>query len=216
MRTLKLLLTCALGALAGCATVSVTSTQDITVHALDGRERPVAGLTCAASNEHGEQAFTSPSATVTVRRSFSELEIECRRGNEEVAKATVVPRRDRLEQALIPFGSVAVAIDHLTGRLYSYPTVVRIRIGKHLRFEHSTEAQAAADLGTLGDPTVADVQATPARRSPLPPAVAAQRPTRSIRATPDRAKTTVARVVSPPPATEPAPIIPGVNAPLTW
>lgn len=96
MRTLKLLLTCALGPLAGgCATVSVTSTQDITVHALDSRERPVVGLTCAASNVHGEHVFASPSATVTVRRSYSELEIECRSGSEEVAKGTVVPRRDR-------------------------------------------------------------------------------------------------------------------------
>jgi hypothetical protein len=60
------------------------------------------------------------------------------------------------------------------------------------------------------------VLTTPARRAPLPPAVAAQRPTQSIRATPERATATVARTVRPPAAAETAPIIPGVNAPLTW
>jgi hypothetical protein len=81
---------------------------------------------------------------------------------------TVVPRRHGLEQALVPFGSVAVAIDHISGHLYAYPTVVRLRLGQHLRFEFSTEARAAGLIATVGDTMVVDLGATPAPREPLP------------------------------------------------
>lgn len=159
--------------LSGCGTITQTSTQLITVHALDARDRPVAGLKCKASNLMGEQSFNSPSAQISVRRSASDLEIECREASgNEVAKGTVQPRRDWLEQALVPFGSVAVAVDHLTGHLYAYPTVVRLQLGKHLRFQHSEESRPTAVLATLGDTLVADVAAAPPATAPLPPAAA--------------------------------------------
>jgi hypothetical protein len=79
----------------------------------------------AAAAASGESTVTTPAIDVPVRRSFSDLQIECRRGN-DVAMGTVVPRRHGLEQALVPFGSVAVAIDHISGHLYAYPTVVRL------------------------------------------------------------------------------------------
>lgn len=203
---------------AGCATVSTPSTQDITVHALDARERPVAGLECVASNAEGEQRFTSPTATVRVRRSASELQIECRRAGEEVARATVVPRRDWLEQALLPFGWVAVTVDHMTGHLYTYPIVVRMRLGKHLRFEHSPEAQASQELATLGDTQVVDLQAGAVARQPLP-ATRATVPPAGPAAEPNPGRPP-ARVRAERPRPAPPPVnptvVPGVNAPLTW
>jgi hypothetical protein len=219
MRALKILLLFASAAsLAGCATVSTAPTQDITVHALDARERPVAGLECVALNAEGEQRFTTPSATIRVRRSHSELRIDCRRGDEDVAKAVVVPRRDWLEQALLPFGWVAVTVDHVTGHLYTYPTVVRMRLGKHLRFEHSQEAQASQELATLNDAQVVDLQAGAVTRQPMPGPRAATAPAvpqaeagpakPPVRARADRPRAT------PPPVNQN--VVPGVNAPLTW
>lgn len=155
--------------LSGCGTISLPSHQPLQILAFDALDRPVAGLDCTVSNTAGEWQVKTPATDVPVRRSFSDLEIACRRGN-EVAMGTVVPRRDRVEQALVPFGSVAVAIDHLTGHLYSYPTVVRLRLGQHLRFEFSTEARAAGLIATVGDTLVVDLAATPAPQQPLPAA----------------------------------------------
>jgi hypothetical protein len=154
-------------ALAGCSTVMLPSQQEVQILAFDAADRPVTGMTCKVSNQMGESTVTTPAIDVPVRRSFSDLQIECRRGN-DVAMGTVVPRRHGLEQALVPFGSVAVAIDHISGHLYAYPTVVRLRLGQHLRFEFSTEARAAGLIATVGDTMVVDLGATPAPREPLP------------------------------------------------
>jgi hypothetical protein len=128
---------------------------------------------------------------------------------------TVAARRDGLEQALVPFGSVAVAIDHLTGHLYSYPTVVRLRVGQHLRFEFSNEARAAGLIATVGETMVVDLGATPAPREPLPDTAAgsaaikpasAARPARRASVRPATAK-----------AVRPAPVAtPRPSAPANW
>jgi hypothetical protein len=154
-------------ALAGCGTVMLPSQQEVQILAFDAADRPVTGMTCKVSNQVGEWTVTTPAIDVPVRRSFSDLQIECRRGN-DIAMGTVVSRRHGLEQALVPFGSVAVAIDHISGHLYAYPTVVRLRLGQHLRFEFSTEARAAGLIATVGDTMVVDLGGTPAPRESLP------------------------------------------------
>lgn len=216
----------------GCGTISLPSHQPLQILAFDALDRPVAGLECTVSNSAGQWQVKTPATDVPVRRAFSDLEIDCRRGS-EVAMGTVVPRRDRVEQALVPFGTVAVAIDHLTGHLYSYPTVVRLRLGQHLRFEFSTEARAAGLIATVGDTMVVDLGATPAPRQPLPAAGAtttstavvskpATRPAaRAARASPAAGATTTARKPAAPggsaaSAASPAPAAAARSAPLTW
>lgn len=203
---------------AGCATVTVSGEQPIQVLAFDAQDRPVTGLECRLSNLMGEWRARTPATEIAVRRSHSDLEIECRRGK-DVAMGTLSPRRDRVEQAMLPFGSVGVAIDHLTGHLYSYPNVVRLRLGQHLRFEFSTEARAAGLVATVGEGTVADIGAGAAPRQPLPAAAthasetaaAAVRPARPARAVP----TSPAR--KPPTTSAPAAVAaPRPSAPLTW
>lgn len=207
----------------GCGTISLPSHQPLQILAFDALDRPVAGLECTVSNSAGQWQVRTPATDVPVRRAFSDLEIDCRRGS-EVAMGTVVPRRDRVEQALVPFGSVAVAIDHLTGHLYSYPTVVRLRLGQHLRFEFSTEARAAGLIATVGDTMVVDLGATPAPQQPLPAAVAAAdkpaaRPAaRAARSSPAASATATARKPARPaaPTASPAPAAATRSAPLTW
>lgn len=216
----------------GCGTISLPSHQPLQILAFDALDRPVAGLECTVSNSAGQWQVKTPATDVPVRRAFSDLEIDCRRGS-EVAMGTVVPRRDRVEQALVPFGTVAVAIDHLTGHLYSYPTVVRLRLGQHLRFEFSTEARAAGLIATVGDTMVVDLGATPAPRQPLPAAITATTATaathkpatrpaaRAARASPAAGATTTARKPAPPggsaaSAASPAPAAAARSAPLTW
>lgn len=199
--------------LAGCATLSVPSRQSIQILAFDALDRPVPNMECRLTNDHGEARARTPAFDVPVQRSGSDLEIECRRGS-EVAMGTVAPRRDRMEQAMLPFGSLAVAFDHLTGHLYSYPTVIRLRIGQHLRFEFSTEARAAGLIATVGESTSVDLGAAATPRQPLPAAEA-------IAVTPVHATAAPLRPAKPAAARPARPSAPAADeqrrsAPLTW
>jgi len=155
---------CALG---GCATVTQSPTQALQVLVLDAQDRPVRGMACRATNGVSEADFTTPVTEISIQRTGADLEIECHH-DAEVAKGSVSPRRDGLEQALIPFGSLAVALDHMTGKMYSYPTMIRMRLGKHLRFEHSDEARATKEVATIGETLVADINTARTPRVPLP------------------------------------------------
>jgi len=118
----------------GCATVDGTPMQAISVYVADGLDRPVEGMRCRLANGAADHFGTTPIFDVQVRRSASDLEIECRRGG-LLARGTAVSRGSALASVMLPGGTAALLIDHLTGYRYAYPTTLRLRIGEHLFFD---------------------------------------------------------------------------------
>jgi hypothetical protein len=139
--------------LGGCSTLHGDFHQTLQVDALDAHDRPVEGMRCQIGSGASAKTFVTPAKDVRVRRGFESLNIECRLDG-LVATATVKPRRERMEEALLPFGSVGVFVDHLSGSLYAYPTSLHLRVGQHLVLEHGGEAQVVQS-----DPVQAEPQA---------------------------------------------------------
>jgi hypothetical protein len=132
----------------GCATVTGESTQRVSIVALDDADRPVP-MRCRVSNGAAEYFGDAPMHDVMVRRSASNLEIECRRGA-LVARGTAISRGGVASalQAVLPGGTAMVAIDHLTGYHYAYPAEIRVRIGEHLVFDRAApRGELQADTG---------------------------------------------------------------------
>lgn len=204
LRCVVLLLLAAVIAIAsGCATLTGTSMQAVDIVTVDVRDRLVAGMHCEVTHNGGIESFKSPNATLSIRRGSEPLEIECTRG-ESIARGTAIARGENaMAHSFIPGGAFGAMIDHLSGHMYSYPTPLRLRVGEHLRFEHSDAATATlvAPVGSqlaagnvvpirptaaVTAPTVAAsavsagaVKATPiapARAKPVAPAPAARPP----------------------------------------
>jgi hypothetical protein len=137
--------------LAGCATLTGSSTQTIDVSTVDARDRPVRGMTCTLSHGPGTYVFDTPVTEFEIKRSASDLEIECRRGS-QIARGTVVSHGESaMAHAFIPGGSIATLVDYATGAMYTYPSPLRLKIGQHLRFEAGGEARATV-VATVGAP----------------------------------------------------------------
>ncbi len=139
--SLNLALGCTAMLLAGCATVTGTSTQSVSVLVVDKHDRPINDMRCRIINGSAEYVGNSPMFGVQVRRSSSDLEIECRKG-QHLARATAVSRGKGLVTllpAMLPGGTAMMAIDHLSGYRYSYPTSMRLRVGEHIVFDASDE-----------------------------------------------------------------------------
>ncbi|HEX4598042.1 MAG TPA: hypothetical protein VH278_09670 [Burkholderiaceae bacterium] len=126
--------------LAGCSTVRGDFHQNLQIDALDAHDRPVDGMRCQVGSGSSAQTFVTPAKDVRVRRAMEPLNIECQLDS-RIATATVKARRERMEEALLPFGSVGVFVDHLSGSLYAYPTTLHLRVGQHIVLEHGGEAQ---------------------------------------------------------------------------
>jgi hypothetical protein len=105
-------------------------------------------MRCRVINGSAEYYGDSPMYDVPVRRSFSDLEIECRRGA-LMARGTAISRSGMsLLQGMLPGGSALIAVDHLSGYLYTYPADIRVRAGEHLVFDSERpRGELAADTG---------------------------------------------------------------------
>ncbi len=128
-------------AAAGCATVTGTPTQPVSIQTVDAFGRPVDGMRCRVANSAADYFGSTPMFDLQVRRSSSDLEVECRRGP-LVARGTAVSRGTHLASAILPGGTAAVVIDHLTGYRYAYPSRLQLRVGEHLVFDSNSTAPA--------------------------------------------------------------------------
>ncbi len=128
--------------LGACSTLSGDFHQKLQIDALDAENHAVDGMQCQIGTGASAKTVVTPAIDVRVRRSALPLQIECRRDS-LVAAATVKPRRERMEEALLPFGSAGVFVDHLSGALYSYPTALHLRVGQRVVLEHGEEAKIA-------------------------------------------------------------------------
>ncbi len=137
-------------ALGGCATISGSPLQDVSIQTVDASDKPVAGMRCHAKNGAEEYFGNSPMFNLEVRRSSSNLEIECRRGN-LVARGTAVSRGEGLLAAALPGGTAAIVIDHISGYRYSYPSWILLRVGEHLVFDASDDTFSHPVRGLQAD-----------------------------------------------------------------
>jgi len=147
------LLSVAALALAGCATVTGTPNQSISIQTVDALDRPITGMRCRVSNSSADYFGDSPMRDLQVRRSSSDLEIECHRGS-LIARGTAVSRGsvvDGAVKALLPGGTAMLAIDHLSGYRYAYPDWIRLRVGEHLVFDADRQERGKPAQGMLAD-----------------------------------------------------------------
>ena len=157
--------------LGGCSTLTGDFHQKLQIEAVDAQNLPVEGMLCRVGSGESAKVVKTPAHDVQVRRSAVALTIECQR-DALLATATVQPRRERMEEALLPFGSVGVFIDHLSGSLYSYPTALRLRVGQHVVLEHGGQAQEASSDSIAPPTEAANAAARAVESAAAQPAVA--------------------------------------------
>jgi hypothetical protein len=134
--------------LGGCATVNGTPMQAVSIQAVDAFDRPVDGMRCRIVNDAADYFGTTPIFDLQVRRSSSDLEIECRRGS-LLARGTAVSSGSMLASVLLPGGTAALIIDHISGYRYSYPSRLKLRIGEHLVFDDDATAPTRLNDGKV-------------------------------------------------------------------
>jgi hypothetical protein len=125
----------------GCATLARDGEQsiDIVVRDMDGRQ---VAARCSVSNGSSVVTGNAPMFHLPVDRSGSNLKIECQPdGGLPVARAQVISRTvSNLIVVVQPVASTL--IDHMTGRLYDYPSRIVLVSGRSRVFDKSTDGDA--------------------------------------------------------------------------
>ena len=115
----------------GCATVTGSETQVVSVETLEATRSPVGGADCKLTNDQGYWNVRSP-GVVTVRKSAEDLLVHCVLDSQPPGSTRAMSRANAgmIGNVLIG-GLIGAAIDHSSGKAYDYPRVIQVVLGAH-------------------------------------------------------------------------------------
>lgn len=125
--------------LSGCASITGSSTQNISIQtrAPDGKE--VKEAQCDLINKRGTYFVTTP-GTIMISRSNDDLTVTCRKDGLENGRAGVVSNTKGSMFGNILFGGgIGAIVDHNTGSAYEYPNFVQVVMGSNITIGRKSE-----------------------------------------------------------------------------
>lgn len=146
MKEIKYLAALGVLLLSGCASITGDTVQSIRVEAkmVDGSE--VKDAECELFNEYGSFKVKTP-GNVMVRRSSTDLNVQCKKETLPTASAKAVSRANGGMWGNIIFGGgVGAIIDHSKGTAYTYPQWLQMTFGKVLSFDRSDDKDGQPSL----------------------------------------------------------------------
>jgi hypothetical protein len=114
--------------LSGCASIVSGQNQSLSVTAKN-KGGDVSGAKCALNNDKGTWYVTTP-GSVTVRRSFNDLSVNCALDGLDPGIAVVKSATKGMAFGNILFGGlIGAGVDTATGAAYDYPEIINVDLG---------------------------------------------------------------------------------------
>lgn len=138
-------------ALAGCATITGSENQSVSVTTRTEAGVVVEKAECKLANDKGAWTVITP-AIVMVTRSAEDLQLECSREGHPTGLAKAISRAHGAMFGNIIFGGgIGAIIDHSRGTGYDYPDVIDVIMGKSIVLDRHEQQRSPAP-GTSGSP----------------------------------------------------------------
>ena len=113
----------------GCASITGTTLQPMTVETREKGGKEVTGVACDLNNNKGKWSVTTPGSLV-VNRPNDNLLVVCRKEGHESGTASVVSSvKGAMFGNIIFGGGIGAIIDHSSGSAYEYPQLIQIEMG---------------------------------------------------------------------------------------
>ncbi len=126
---LKLLAAATVVLLTGCASITGSQNQPISVRSSCGPTQQVSGAACRLSNDKGEWFVNSTPGTVTVKKAFGDVAIECAKpGLGSGSRVYKSNANGSVFGNLLAGGLVGYAVDAGTGAGFDYPQSMSVEI----------------------------------------------------------------------------------------
>jgi hypothetical protein len=165
VRLQNLLLAVLLGPLAGCASITGSSTQSISIEAVERTGTRVVAE-CRLSNDKGNWTVKTPSH-VSVGRSGEDLSVQCTADGQDPGLVKVVSRANGGMVGNIVFGGVVGALVDNSGAGYDYPDLVRVVMGASLVTDKRDQASGSSPPPSPAAPPPPQAAPPPAGRATM-------------------------------------------------
>jgi hypothetical protein len=127
--------------LAGCASITGNTNQNVSVQTKEPTGAEVVGANCELSNSKGKWFVVTP-GTVGIHRSNDDIQILCRKDGYEPGKNGIVSETKGMMFGNIIFGGgIGAIVDHSSGAAYEYPSLFQILMSKLQNSERIISAQ---------------------------------------------------------------------------
>lgn len=121
--------------LIGCASITGTTGQSVSIETLEKSGKSVAGASCELTNSKGKWFINTP-GTVAIRRSNDDMSILCKKDGLDPGLATVVSdTKGMMWGNILVGGGIGALVDHNTGAAYEYPVLIQIMMGSNIKIE---------------------------------------------------------------------------------
>jgi hypothetical protein len=115
--------------LVGCASIVSGTSQIVSVETLSPTGR-VDGASCKLENDKGVYYVTTP-GTVTIRRSYGDMNVKCEKANFPVGLATIKSSTKAMMAGNIIFGGfIGAGVDAASGAAYDYPVLFQVKMNE--------------------------------------------------------------------------------------
>lgn len=128
-------------ALSGCASITGSSGQNISLQTRTADGKELKEAQCELINKRGTYFVTTP-GTISISRSNDDLKVTCRKEGFENGRASVVSDTKGSMFGNILFGGgIGAIIDHNNGTAYEYPNFVQVVMGSEVFIGSKNEIQ---------------------------------------------------------------------------
>jgi hypothetical protein len=119
----------------GCASITGTTNQNVSIQTLQSNGAEVSGANCELTNAKGKWFVTTP-GSVGITRSNDDMQVMCKKEGHEPGRAVVVSAtKGSMFGNIIFGGGIGAVIDHNTGAAYEYPGFFQVMMGAVRRVE---------------------------------------------------------------------------------
>ena len=154
-KKINLIVVLGLLTLTGCASITGSTSQNISVQTKEPNGTEVAGANCELTNSKGKWFVVTP-GTVGISRSNDNMELLCRKDGYEPGRNGIVSDTKGMMFGNILFGGgIGAIIDHTSGAAYEYPSLFQIFMTKIQGIDNSNSR--AADVNKSQNPIAVPV-----------------------------------------------------------
>ena len=139
----------------GCASITGTTKQSISVQTVGQEGKEVRDAACELANNKGKWFVTSP-GSVTVTPSNDDMQVICKKQGGEPGRASVVSAtKGAMFGNIVLGGGIGAIIDYSSGAAFAYPTFVQVVMGAFKTIEMSKTVGKQPGGGNLNVPSAA-------------------------------------------------------------
>jgi hypothetical protein len=130
LKKINLIVAFGLLTLTGCASITGSTSQNISVQTKEPTGVEVVGANCELTNSKGKWFVITP-GTVGISRSNDNMQLLCRKDGYEPGRNGIVSDTKGMMFGNILFGGgIGAIVDHTSGAAYEYPSVFQVIMTK--------------------------------------------------------------------------------------